>query len=154
MTEALLASLHHFAVFTVFGILLAEHMLLRLPPSLPAVKLLGRIDLIYGISAGVAVLAGIGRILHGIKGSEFYLNNPLFWAKMAVFAAIALISIAPTLRYLTWGKVLKTEGTLPDAIEWTQPLRWVRIQLALFLALPVLAVVMARGVGLASTPGN
>lgn len=153
MTEALLAILHHFAVFAVFGILLAEHMLLQLPPTAPAIRLLGRIDLIYGISAGVAVLAGIGRILHGIKGTDFYLGNPLFWTKMGVFALIGLISIGPTLRFLAWNKSLQATNAVPDATAWAQPLRLVRIQLALFVSLPLLAVLMARGFGLGSTPG-
>jgi len=148
LTDILLASLHHLAVFTAFAALLAEHLLLRTEPAPATVRLIGRLDLIYGASAGVAIIVGIGRVMHGIKGAAFYLDNPVFWAKMGVFALIGLISIAPTLRYLAWNKALKTTGALPDAAAWAQPLRAVRLQLALFPALPVLAVLMARGVGL------
>jgi len=148
MTDAITASLHHLAAFIVFGALLAEHMLLRTAPSPATVRVLGRLDMIYGISAGIVLIVGIGRVMHAIKGSAFYLDNPVFWAKMVVFAAIGFISIAPTLRYFAWNKALKTEGKVPDEASWTQPLRWVRLQLALFLALPVLAALMARGFGL------
>lgn len=150
MPDVILASLHHFAVFTLFAALLSEHLLLRLPPSPDTLRLLARVDLIYGISAGLAILFGIGRVMHGAKGTDFYLDNPLFWAKMGVFALTGLISIVPTLRYLAWNKALKQEGRLPDAATWQAPLLLVRLQLALFAALPVLAVLMARGYGMAN----
>ena len=150
MTDVLLASLHHFAVFTLFAILLAEHVLLRLPPRSETLRSLGRLDLIYGICAVAVILIGIARVAYGPKGTHFYLDNPIFWAKMGVFALIGLISIVPTLRYLRWSKALRTDGSLPDPTAWSQTRGWVQLQLALFLTLPVLAVLMARGYGLVS----
>jgi putative membrane protein len=47
---------------------------------------------------------GIARVIYGAKGYLYYIENVWFWAKMASFAAIGLLSIPPTLRFFAWRK--------------------------------------------------
>jgi putative membrane protein len=61
--------------------------------------------------------------------------------------AIGLISVAPTLTYLRWRRAARVDGRLPQQGELTRVRRWIHLQLALFVGLPMLAAMMARGVG-------
>jgi putative membrane protein len=129
--DPVLAVLHHLALLAVFGCLLAELALLRLSPG----------------PAWVELLAGIARVLWGIKGPAFYADNPVFWLKLGLFVLIGLISVIPTLGYLRWRREARADGTLPGRAEVARLRRWVAVQVPLFAGLPLLAVLMARGVG-------
>jgi putative membrane protein len=147
VTDLSLATLHHLAILTVFGALLAEFALLRLRPSAGWIELVARVDLAYGIAAGVALAVGAARVAWGLRGADYYLGNPVFWLKMVLFVAIGLISVAPTLTYLRWRRAARVDGRLPQPGELTRVRRWIHLQLALFVGLPMLAAMMARGVG-------
>jgi putative membrane protein len=142
-----LAVVHHLGILTVFGVILAEFALLRLPPDPAWVRLIARIDLAYGISAGVVLLAGFSRVAWGAKGAGFYLDNPVFWLKLGLFALIGLISVLPTVQYIQWRRALDAGRGLPDGAQIATARRWVHLQLALFIGLPVFAAMMARGLG-------
>ncbi len=142
-----LATLHHLGILTVFGVLVAELVLLRLQPSVNSIELIARVDLAYGIAAGFVLAAGFARVAWGVKGAGFYLGNPVFWLKLGLFVVIGLISVAPTLTYLRWRRAAWTGGVLPGAHEVTRVRRWVLLQTVLFAALPLLAAMTARGLG-------
>lgn len=141
--DAALASLHHLAAFSLVGLLMAEWALLRGAPSAEVVKRIARIDLAYGIAAGLLIVVGVGRVMHGAKGAAFYLGNPFFWAKMGLFAAVGVLSIVPTLRYIKWRK--QPEG--PTAQAWAAMRRFVIVQLHLLAGVMICAALMARGIG-------
>jgi hypothetical protein len=42
------------------------------------------------------------RVFYAAKGAAFYLQNPAFWAKIAVFALTATLSILPTVKFIVW----------------------------------------------------
>jgi putative membrane protein len=142
-----LAVLHHLALLMVFGCLLAELALLRLSPGPVWVELLARIDQTYGIAAAVALGVGVARVFWGIRGPAFYSDNPVFWLKLGLFALIGLISVIPTLGYLRWRREARAKGALPGRAEVERLRRWVAVQVPLFAGLPLLAVLMARGIG-------
>jgi putative membrane protein len=147
-TDAWLAIAHHLAVFGVFGVLVAEWA--TVVPGLGAdgVRRLARIDAVYGLLAGAVVVAGVSRVIWGAKPADFYTGNPVFWFKMAAFATVGLLSIAPTLRYLRWARALDEEGGGPPAAdEVVRAHRAVRLQLEVFFSIPVFAALMARGIG-------
>ena len=50
------------------------------------------------VLAMLIIVVGVGRVLFGLKGWEFYVYNWAFWAKMAAFALVGLLSIQPTIR--------------------------------------------------------
>ena len=50
------------------------------------------------------IVVGIGRVFFGLKGWEYYIYYWAFWAKMAAFVAVGLLSIRPTMRFIAWRK--------------------------------------------------
>jgi putative membrane protein len=142
--DLVLAICHHLAVFVVFAVLVMEFALLKLPLTERAVQFIAKVDLGYGIAAAVVVTAGLVRVFQGARGAAFYSHNPVFWVKMGLFVVIGLISIAPTLRFIAWRKT----SELPEAADVVRVQRLVTLELGLFMGVPVLAAMMARGVGL------
>ena len=110
--DAALSYLHFIFAFILVGALVAEAFILRLPIDGRAARLLLRVDLFYGVSSVGIILAGIARVVWGAKGYEYFLGQPFFWAKMAVFAVIGLISILPTMTFLRWVKQAGEDAAL------------------------------------------
>jgi putative membrane protein len=80
---------------------------------------------------------------------EFYAQNPLFWLKVGIFVAVGIVSLYPTFTFILWANPLR-KGELPQVSEaLAARLRWfVNIELLTFATIPLLASLMARGVGL------
>lgn len=146
-TDLALAVVHHWALLLLIAALFAEFVLLRQPPSADWLRTLARVDQAYGGAAVLLLAAGFARVFWGAKGAGFYLDNPLFWGKVTVFVAVGLLSIVPTLRYPRWLKRFQATGRLPEEAQVDSTRGWVGWQLLLFVALPVLAAMMARGIG-------
>ena len=144
--DALLAYAHFIAIFALASVIAGELLLLRktLPADLFA--RLRNVDRWYGIVAGLVIVTGVLRLILGLKGAAFYTHNPIFWTKMALFVAVGLISIGPTVAYLGWPKRASPDGSivLGDA-ELGRIRGLVLLQLALFVFIPLCAVFMARG---------
>ena len=140
-TDAWLAVVHHLAVFGLLGVLAVEWGLVRPGMGAAEVERLGRVDRLYGLFAAVVLAAGVARVAWGAKPVDFYTGNPVFWVKMASFAAVGLLSVGPTMQYLRWRR------EPPGDDEVARARRAVGRQLALFPAIPVAAALMARGIG-------
>lgn len=141
MLDATLAIAHHLLLLALFGVLVAEWVMVRADAPAATLQRIGRIDLWYGILAGVTVAVGLARAIYAAKGWAYYSTNAFFWAKMATFAAIAAASIPPTVAYLRWRKAP------PDAGAIKRARRWLLVQLHLFALLAIFAALMARGYG-------
>jgi putative membrane protein len=143
--DACLASLHHLAVFALVAVVVGEWLLISAPVPLDAVQLrrVARLDAAYGVLAVGVLVVGALRVVYGAKGWAFYSTNPLFWAKLAVFAAVGLLSMVPTVRLLRW----RRQPQLPQRAQWCALRPWLLAELALLAVVPVLAVLMARGFG-------
>jgi putative membrane protein len=146
--DAFLASLHHICVFGLFVILTAEMVLVRPGMTAETVMRVVRIDGVYGILAVLVLVVGTLRVMYGVKGAAFYTHNPVFWTKLGLFLVIGVLSIKPTLNYFRWRKALRdnpNSSPAPDAIQATRKL--IHIELALLFLIPILAALMARGIG-------
>ena len=147
--DAFLAVIHHLCVFGLFVILAAEMTLVRPGISAETVMRVVRIDGLYGILAGLTLVAGGLRVFYAAKGAAFYTHNPVFWIKLGLFLVIALRSIPPTLNYIRWRKALRSNrNALPDAAVIQTTRKLIHIELALLFLLPILAAMMARGIGI------
>ena len=147
-TDAWLAIAHHLAVFGLVGVLAAEWGLVRGGMSAADIRRLARIDSAYGAVAAAVIIAGVSRIIWGDKPAEFYLESTTFWLKMAAIAAVALLSIKPTIRYAGWRRAVDEDpSALPsdDAVSWARGM--INLQLAVFVLIPTFAALMARGIG-------
>lgn len=147
-TDLVLAIFHHLLVFSLAGIIGAEFVLVRGDLAAVTLKRLAGIDRHYGIIAMLIVVVGIGRVVWGLKGWEFYVYNWVFWAKMAAIAAVGLLSIIPTVRFISWSRQAGADPRyrVPDT-ELASVRTYVRTEAAIFLLIPVFAAAMARGYG-------
>jgi putative membrane protein len=146
--DAALAILHHLAAFSLPALLLAEIVLLRGRLDGDAIRRFGVIDALYGASAGVVVIAGIGRLLFGAVPIEFYLGNAFFWIKMASLGTVAAISRLPTITGIRWRRSLRADADYaPPAAEAGRVRRALAVQLVVLPLIPISAALMARGIG-------
>ena len=149
VTTALVAFLHHIFAFTLTACLVYEFIAYRKGMSLAEIRRIQRVDLVYGISAGLLLLVGVLRVFFFAKGVNFYMNNPFFWAKMIAFVIVALLSIDPTIRYIRWNRSLR-QNNVPEISE--PEYRRTRLLLSLevigIVVILLAAPMMARGIGM------
>jgi putative membrane protein len=146
--SALFAFLHFVAAFTVFATVFYEWLTLSRTPTLAEALRLQRCDMWYGLAASAVVVVGLLRVFVFEKGSAFYAGNPFFWTKIGLFATVGLLSIYPTVQFLSWRKQTKT-GAVPMLTEQQFSLlrTTLRLELVLLLGVMLSASLMARGVG-------
>lgn len=148
LTPALFAFLHHVAAFTVAAVLVAELALFAPNLSDREVKRLARIDLLYGIAAAVVLAVGFARVMVFEKGTGYYFANGWFLTKLALFIAVGVLSIYPTVLFIRWSQRVK-RGEPPAMLP--NQVRAIRICLTLELAciagILLAAALMARGIG-------
>jgi putative membrane protein len=145
---AFVAFLHYLAAFTMVSALVAEFILIRDALTPGTARRIRAADAIYGISAGVVLLAGLLRVFHFEKGSDYYFASVPFLAKLSLFIAVALLSIYPTIEFMSWGKPLK-QGQVPQLSDRKRRtirslMHW---QLAAIVLLILCAALMAKGIG-------
>jgi putative membrane protein len=146
--ESLLAYAHLLAIFTMVVFLASEAALCRVEwLNAAVVERLGKVDMVYGIAAGMVLVTGLARVFLGSKGAAWYAHNPLLYLKLAMFLVIGLISIKPTLMFVRWRRALRASGTLPDAAEIKKARKLVMVQAHIFPLIPLAAVFLARGFG-------
>ncbi len=147
--NSLMATLHHLFAFTVTACIIYEFVAYRKGLSVPEARRIQRVDLAYGISAGLLLLVGFLRVYFFEKGINYYSHNSMFHLKLGVFLIVGLLSIYPTIRFLKWNPALK-EDKAPEIPEN----EFKRVRLMLSLELVGLAIIlfaapaMARGIGM------
>jgi putative membrane protein len=152
MAEVLVVYLHYMAMIAIALCLAFEYLLCAPGLSQSRIVLLLRVDLLYLGAAVVALATGLARLAWFGKGVSFYLHNPVFYIKLALFVAVALISLPPTLQFLRWGRALRAgTGSVVADYQAVRLRRHVLVEIALFLLIPLMAVLMARGIGSQAT---
>ena len=139
--SAAFAFLHHLAAFVLVAAIVVEFVLIRQPIDPANARRLGLADMVVGISAGALLVVGLLRVFYFEKGAAFYLHNAAFIAKMALFVAVALLSIYPTLKFLSWRKGRIGAAAVP-AIR-----RILHLELLAVVLILLCAALMARGIG-------
>ncbi len=146
--EALLAYAHILAILTMVVFLSSEAALCRAEwMNAAVVERLVKIDLIYGVAAGAVFVTGLLRVFAGVKGASWYGTNYLLYVKLALFVAIGLLSIKPTLMFARWRRELRASGALPDPAQVQKARKLVMVQAYILPFIPLAAVFMARGFG-------
>jgi putative membrane protein len=144
LQEALVAWLHFLTVFGIAALIAAELALYRREMSVSAQRVLKRVDNAYGLVALLVLLTGLARVFWYGKGALYYAQNGFFWALIALFVLIGLLSVPPTLQYLRW------KAAEPIVID-DRKFRHVQLHIVLQAVLVPLAIfsaaMMARGIG-------
>lgn len=149
VTTSIMAFLHHLLAFTLTACLVYEFVAFRKGMSIEEIRRIQRVDLVYGVSAGLLLVIGLLRVFFFEKGLNFYINSPFFWLKMTAFLIVALLSIDPTIRYIRWNKSLR-QNVSPEITDAehkrTRLILWLEVIgiVVILLAAPL----MARGIGI------
>src|SRR5438309_6000357 len=148
MLPALFAYAHHLAAFALVAALVIELVTLRAAFTLDSAQRLLNADRIYGIAAGAVLIIGALRVGFFEKTAAYYAHSGPFLAKIALFLAVGLLSIRPTLHFLSWRGAL-AQGELPHVKPETfaSLRRTVHLELALVAVIILCAALMAKGVG-------
>jgi putative membrane protein len=139
---------HYLSFMVCFAALVLERRLIRPQPDRRDAIWMVITDIVYGIAALGVLGTGILRVLYFGQGSSFYTENPLFWWKVGTYLAVGTLSLYPTITYILWAIPLR-KGELPQVSEsLASRLKWIlNIEILGFALIPLLAALMARGVG-------
>ncbi len=142
--EIFLRYVHFISIFTIVGSLTSEHLLLKKELTRGEIRRLSRIDAVYGIAALTLLAAGLSLWLGEIgKPAVYYSKNWIFHTKITLFLTVGLLSIYPTIFFIKNRKGKNEEVVvIPKSIFWL-----LRMELLLLFIIPLLAGLMARGVG-------
>ena len=145
---AVMAFLHHLAAFTVVAALGVEVAVFKPPLTAVQARRLMNTDSIFGVAAGVLLVIGLLRVFYFEKGAGYYFSNGFFQAKFGLFIVAALISIYPTMLFLSWRKPLKS-GIAPDVSDSqrTRARMCLMLELTCIVGILFCAPFMARGFG-------
>jgi len=142
------AFLHHVAAFTLVAALVVEFVLIRDELTVARARKIQLADMTFGIAAGVVLVVGFLRVFYFEKGSSYYFHSIPFIAKISLFAIVGLLSIYPTVEFLSWGKSVK-HGRVP--VVTASKIRTIRsiihYELVGVVFLLLCAALMAKGVG-------
>ena len=148
MIELIFSYIHILAMMVMAASLAVEIMLLASHDGSNTAEDLTRADFAYFLAAGMAVLSGAVKLFMSSKGMMYYFGNPVFLVKILLFFAAAGLSMIPSRRYAHWRSRMHMDlGYRIPAPEARSTLRLTVVELAIILILPLLAVMMSRGVG-------
>jgi putative membrane protein len=141
---SLFAFLHHLAAFT----LIASLAVVKGELTVASARKLQLADLIFGISAVAVLIIGFSRVFYFEKGAFYYFHSMPFVAKLSPFAVVGLLSIYPTVQFLSWRESLK-QGLVPSVVPAKMHsirsiIHWELVGVVFII---LCAVLMARGVG-------
>lgn len=143
-TDILIRYLHFLGIFIVFAAVLGQHLLLKGTVPRSIIAKAQRFDIAYAIAVVVVLGTGLLQWFSGAKPAVFYSSNPVFHTKLTLFLVVGLVSIYPSV-YL--GKQKKGDPseqvTIPKGL-----VHCVRLELLLLVVMPLLAVIMAKGLGI------
>ena len=145
---AVFAWLHFLAMGVGAGLLLTEYWLCRRMPDRTQVRLLCQVDLGYQLALIGSLATGLARVLYYGQDADYYLGNRLFWLKVAVFGLIVVVAVAPTFQCIRWNRKARTAPTFAPLTREVERVRGsIAFGLGLWLILPLIGVLVARGYG-------
>lgn len=143
MAELFFRSLHILAALVLIGSVLIQNIALSAQLTSEDTLNLRKINKVFGMTAALVLVLGLVLLMGVGKPAAFYGSNPVFHAKMGLFVLLAVL-VVPTTRFLK-RSTADANGNImvPGGIKLC-----FRLQLALALIIPVLAYLMARGIGI------
>jgi len=142
----LFAFLHHLCAFTLVSAVAIEFVLIRGELTLVSARRLQVTDLVLGIAAGALLVVGLLRVFFFEKGAAYYFHSHAFLTKFSLFIVIGLLSIIPTMEFLSWGGALKA-GRVPvvEAKKLRRVTMVIHSELLAIVIILLCAAIMARG---------
>jgi len=104
-----------------------------------------RADTFWGVAALLWVTTGMMRAFgHLEKTPDFYLRNGFFWVKMGLFALVLALEVRPMLTFIRW-RIARSRGRAPATVGLGALIALNDAEVAIVLAIPFVAALMARG---------
>ncbi|HEY2529914.1 MAG TPA: DUF2214 family protein [Xanthobacteraceae bacterium] len=147
-TDLALAIAHHLLIFLLAGVLAFEIGAIRPNMKREDILRIASVDNWYGILALAILVVGFSRAIYAAKAWAYYQANGSFWAKIAAFIAVALLSVIPTIKIIRWRRALKNDASfLPAVPDIAGVRRYLWAEVVIFAFIPAFAAAMARGYG-------
>lgn len=136
--------LHILFLFLMVGSVVAQQFMIAKEMSRRELSRIAKADLWYGVTAIIVVGMGLTLWFGVGKPADYYTYNHLFLLKTGLFIMVGLLSVYPTLYFRNTRKTLKEneKAQVPRMVILV-----VRLELFLLLIIPLLAVMMASGMG-------
>lgn len=143
-TDILIRYLHFLGIFVVFAAVLGQHLLLKGTVPRSIIAKAQRFDIAYAVAVVIVLGTGLLQWFSGAKPAVFYTSNPVFHTKLTLFLIVGLVSIYPS---VFMGKQKK--GNQDELVAIPKGLvHSIRLELLLLVVMPLLAVIMAKGLGI------
>lgn len=144
IADLLVRYLHFVSILALSAALLGQWLFISREMSRRRVIMLQKLDIIYGLGAVLVLVTGFLQWFVVGKPAVYYSENGLFHVKVTLFLVIGLVSIYPSVFFgrRRKGDPDETLG-IPAMVIWS-----VRVEVMLLLIMPLLATLMARGIGL------
>lgn len=144
----LAASLHLLALGIGLGAVWTRGQALRSPLSREAFRRVFLADNFWGLAALLWIGTGLWRLFGGLeKGTGYYLQNHVFYAKMAFLLLILLLEIGPMVTLVKWRRIVG-QGEMPDTSTARRLATISFVQAGLVVLMVFAATAMARGIGM------
>ena len=144
--STLFAFLHHLCAFTLVAAVAIEFTLLRGELTLSSARRLQVTDLVLGIAAGALFVIGLLRVFLFEKGAAYYFHSHAFLLKFALFILVGLLSIIPTMEFLSWRSAINA-GQVPvmNPKQRQRVITVIHGELTAIVIILLCAAIMARG---------
>ena len=142
----LFAFLHHLCAFTLVAAVAIEFTLIRQELTLASARRLQVTDIVLGMAAGALLVIGLLRVFFFEKGATYYWHSHAFLTKFGLFIIIGLLSIVPTLEFLSWRDAIAAgQAPVMEAATRKRVTMIIHIELAAIVVILLCAAIMARG---------
>jgi putative membrane protein len=144
--STLFAFLHHLCAFTLVAALAIEFILIRQELTVASARRLQVTDLVLGSAAGLLLVIGLSRVFFFEKGASYYWHSHAFLVKFGLFIIVSLLSISPTLEFLSWRSAIQA-GQVPvvEASRRRRVTAIIHTELFAIVIILLCAAIMARG---------
>ena len=148
MVSAIVSALHVLALALGLPSVFLRGRALKGPLDDEGLSRLFAADNAWAMAALLWISTGLVRAFGGLeKGSHFYLTSPLFWVKMALFAATLLLEIWPMITFIRW-RLVRRRGGVPHTTRVRHLYVINHVEMGLVVVIVFVASFMARGLGL------
>ena len=96
VASGLWAYAHYLSILVIVGCLTAERVIVKADMATVEEDQIVKIDLVYGLMAALLIISGFARATNFGKGGDFYIHEPLFWAKMTFSGVWGGLSLFPS----------------------------------------------------------
>ncbi|MDF1658621.1 MAG: DUF2214 family protein [Verrucomicrobiales bacterium] len=144
IADIIIRYLHFVSLILLIAAVLGQHLLIRSTMTRREVARVQKLDIVYAIMVVLVLGTGFAQWFWVGKPADFYSSNPIFHVKVTLFLIVGVVSAYPS---VFLGKNKKGDPdesvAVPNLLIWS-----VRVELLLLFLMPLLANLMARGIGI------